>query len=202
MKNTRWDEVLEVELEEVKDDNSIEEDAHRNIYITGEIDDDILDFIPLIIKWNREDEEQEIELTDRIPIKIHIASNGGLLEPTLILVDVIRLSKTPIYTIISKAYSSGFILSQAGHKRLAYPYAKSLIHSGMVTMEEKLHELPNQLNAIKKQEKQIEEYVLSRTKITQQQYKKNYNKEWILFTDDMIQYGLIDEVIDSLDLLF
>ena len=78
------------------------------------IDDEITEgnTIPVtkaILRWNKEDKDIPIE--ERKPIKILIFSPGGDLYTTLALVDIMLLSKTPVYTYnMGIAMSGGLLL--------------------------------------------------------------------------------------------
>jgi ATP-dependent protease ClpP protease subunit len=72
---------------------------NREIHLNYGINDYLVNIGLMIINWNREDEKLKIPINERTPIKIFINSNGGDLIPTLNLIDIITLSKTPVYTI-------------------------------------------------------------------------------------------------------
>ena len=77
------------------------------------------------------DDEAKIPVEERKPIKIYIQSPGGMLTSTFTMIDSIKLSKTPVYTIaMGETYSGGFFTFLAGHKKFAYPHASFLYHEG------------------------------------------------------------------------
>ena len=99
----------------------------REILWNDEIDDATIDIALYIRKWNAED--RGIEPKDRRPIKILINSDGGSVDTVLHIIDMIHLSKTPVYTIgMGRVYSAGGLLLMAGHKRYIFPHTSCLIH--------------------------------------------------------------------------
>lgn len=101
----------------------------REIVWNDEIDDATIDIALYIKKWNEEDKGVAPE--NRKPIKIFINSDGGSVDTVLHVIDMIRLSKTPIYTIgMGRVYSAGGLLLMAGHKRYIFSHTSCLIHDG------------------------------------------------------------------------
>ena len=47
-------------------------------------------------------------------------------------------------------------------------------------------------------EDKIKEYVISRTKISEEEYLRNYRRDWYMLSDDIIKYGVADEVITDI----
>ena len=94
---------------------------NRHLHI-GEIDALVGDSVDSYIRFfNKQDDEDNIPIEERKPIKIFIDSPGGDLVATFTMINAIKLSKTPVYTInIGAAYSGGFFIFLAGHKRFAY----------------------------------------------------------------------------------
>ena len=84
---------------------------NRCLWIDKEISDSLFDEIRSIIQWNREDEIAKIKPDKRKPIILMIHSYGGSIDSCLALVDIIELSKTPIYTVnLNCALSAGCII--------------------------------------------------------------------------------------------
>lgn len=93
---------------------------NREILWNDDIDDATIDIALYIKKWN--DEDKDLAIEDRQPIKIFINSDGGYVATVLHVIDMIHLSKTPVYTIgMGRVYSAGGLLLMAGHKALYLP---------------------------------------------------------------------------------
>lgn len=166
------------------------------------IDDEITEenTIPLtkaILRWNKED--KDIPLEERKPIRVLIFSPGGDLYATLALVDTMLLSKTPIYTYnMGIAMSGGLLLLLGGSKRYALPHSSVLIHSGSGGQSGTYEQIEAQTEAYKKIMKIVKDYILKRTKIDTRTHKKFSSKEWYLYIEDQIKYGIVDTVVEDL----
>ena len=105
-------------------DNILETNGflNREIFV-GDIDSDLGVAVNVLIRfYNQQDEEENIPVQDRKPIKIFIDSGGGDLDATFTIIDSIKMSKTPVWTInFGCAYSGGFFIFINGHKRFTTP---------------------------------------------------------------------------------
>ena len=52
------------------------------------------------------------------------------------------------------------------------------------------------LEFTKDSEARIRDYILSRTKIDKDELDKNYRKDWWIFAEDAVKYGIADEITD------
>lgn len=155
--------------------------------------------VPLyIIKWNRED--RSIPIEERKPIKIWINSDGGDTNVTLFLANIIALSKTPIITIgMGRSYSSGGLLLMAGHKRLVFDSTSVLIHDGSSGAIGDTGKVIDNLEFTKEMEVRVRDFILKHTKIPADLLDKNYRRDWFLFSEDVIKYGIADKIITDID---
>ena len=53
-----------------------------------------------------------------------------------------------------------------------------------------------------KRMKVMEDFVLSRTKITKQLYGQKRRTEWYMSAEEQVKYGVVDKIIESIDELF
>ena len=170
----------------------------REIMWNADIEDDILEVSLAIRKWNVED--NGIEVDKRVPIKIFINSDGGSVDAVMNAIDLIKLSKTPVITIgMGKVYSAGGLLLMAGHKRYIFKHTSCLIHDGSSGAVGSIGKLIDNLKFTEKLEALIKEYIISSTKITEQMFDANYRRDWFMFSDEMIELGVADEIIDDID---
>lgn len=185
--------------EEVKDSIKIYDVAdltNRSIIIQDIFEDTGTEINNFIRFWNLKD--YGLETKKKEPIKIYINSPGGDLVQALSIVDSIRLSKTPIWTInIGKAYSAGLLIFIAGHKRIAYPNSSFLFHEGSIYTGGDAHKFQNQADFYKLQRKRTKNFILSNTKITEEIYNKYEKDDWWLFSEDALNYGIVDEVAET-----
>lgn len=170
----------------------------RMFWVDGEITEDILEIEKKIIEFNQEDKDKPIDQI--VPVRIFIFSNGGLLEATLSLVNVCELSRVPIYTYnMGVAMSAGLLLLLSGHKRFCLSGSRAMIHSGSGGVGGTFEQVEAASNDYKKLIEYTKDYILRRTKISPQTYAKKKGKDWYLYCDDQIQYGIVDAVITSID---
>lgn len=187
-----------LKTEDVKDFNKILEisDTLNRTIIIEDIDEESGVVAENLIRfWNRYDEESNIPVEERQPIKIYLDSPGGYLTSTFTIVDSIRLSKTPIWTInIGCAYSGGFFIFIAGHRRIAYPLSSFLYHEGNASTSGDANKFQNQADFYKKQRQKLKEITLKYTKITEELYNEHIKDDWWLFADEAIELGIADEI--------
>ncbi len=170
----------------------------REILWNNDIDDSTIDVAMYIRKWNEED--KEIDPAERKPIKIFINSDGGSVCAVLHVIDMIRLSKTPVYTIgLGRAYSAGGLLLMAGHKRYIFPHTSCLIHDGSSWSAGSIGKMLDNLEFTKELENRMKKYILSTTNISAEVYDRNHRRDWFLFSEEMIELGIADEIITDLD---
>lgn len=170
----------------------------REILWNDIITDCTIDVPMYILKWNREDKGVPVE--DRKPIKIWINSDGGDMNVTMFMANVIALSKTPVITIgMGRSYSSGGLLLMAGHKRYIFSNTSVLIHDGSTGAIGDTGKVIDNLEFTKEMEVRVRDFILSRTKIPADLLDKNYRRDWFLFSDDAIKYGVADKIITDLD---
>ena len=177
------------------------DEQDRVFWIEGEIDDGLFELSKMIVRYNKEDKDIPVE--DRKPIKIFINSPGGDLDSTLAFIGLMNLSKTPIWTIDACwAYSAAGLILMAGHKRYALPNTECLIHSGSGQLGGSYEQTTEQMKNYKYLVDKMRDFILSKTKIDQKLFKKNSQKDWYIYTDEMLSLGIVDEIVDDLDILF
>lgn len=173
-------------------------DSNRHIWWNIDVDESLVENSYRILEWNKEDEG--IPVKDRKPIKIFINTNGGCLNSVLNFINVIQLSKTPIYTIgMGKCYSAGGLLLMSGHKRYIFNDTTVLIHDGSTGAMGNTGKVIDNLEFTQKTEKRVKNFVLNNTKIKKEDYDKNYRRDWFLFSDEVIEFGIADKIITNLD---
>lgn len=170
----------------------------REIVWNEDIDDATIDIALYIKKWNEED--KGVDVKDRKPIKIFINSDGGRVDTVLHIIDMIHLSKTPVYTIgMGRVYSAGGLLLMAGDKRYIFSNTSCLIHDGSSGVIDSIGKMLDNLEFTKKLEERMKKYILSSTRITDEMYDRNYRRDWFLFSDEMIDLGIADEIVTDID---
>ena len=171
----------------------------RTIWVDYEIDESLLDVTRQIILWNTED--KDIEVKNRIPIKICIFSPGGNLAETMHACSIMQISKTPVYTInMGMAMSGGFMLLAAGHKgcRFTLPYSRALCHSGSGGVSGDFQRAKDAMDDYKAQISDMQRFILEHTLISKSQLSKKKDCDWYMSADEMIKYGVVDKIITDI----
>lgn len=173
----------------------------RVVWIEGEIEEDVMELSKLILRWNAEDKDKLIN--ERTPIKIFISSIGGLLDEAMSLARLIETSKTPVWTIDAcYAYSAASLILISGHKRFAMPGTRCLFHSGSGGTSGTFDQVQAATEDYKKVVKKMQDYIILNTNIEPKLLNKKKAYDWYLDTEEMLKYGVVDEIITDLDVLF
>lgn len=181
---------------EYSDKFDIEDNEQRRIYINSGIDENIVDTaVYHILRYNRLDKDTPI--TSREPIKIYINSPGGSVADGYALIDAIKLSKTPVYTInLANCLSMALLIFISGHKRFCMPHAEFLLHDGSSGCFDSVSKMQDRLKFESEQiDKMTKEYILSNTSITKEQYEMNMRKEWYFLPQEGKSIGVVDSII-------
>jgi ATP-dependent protease ClpP protease subunit len=168
----------------------------RTIVLSGEIDESsVKDAIQTISFINEIDSSKdEVE-----PIKLIINSLGGNILDGFALIGVIENSFVPIYT-----YGYGSIMSMAlpilvaGDKRFGHPLATFMYHECLDSVPyDKMSIIKENIEETDRLMDMYDEYLTSRTSLTQKQLNKVKNKktDWYFGSDEALSYNIINEVI-------
>ncbi len=167
----------------------------RKLFLNSDVDQiSIADIVRHIMQFNKEDKGIAVE--DRKPILLYIASRGGEEDSGFELIDAILGSKTPVYTInLGYQYSMGFLIGLAGIKRFATPNAKFLMHDGSSMVYNSGAKAQDQMEFQRKIDERTKQYVLSRSKITSNEYDSKLRVEWYMFADEAKELGFVDYIL-------
>ncbi len=166
----------------------------RELLLDDAVDGEILRNVIVPLKHMMEDGTNE-------KITIYIQSPGGSVWDSLYLVDVIEKATCPIDIIIcGYAMSMGILIAMAGKDnpnvtRKCYDKSIGLLHSGSISIstdQKKAKEIMNFNNRI---EEKVKHYVLSHTSLSEELYNKHVDDEWYMLADDMLEHGIVDEII-------
>jgi ATP-dependent Clp protease protease subunit len=170
-------------------------DPLSRIITLGDIETEIVnDIIHSIYEINEEDVKKQTA----DPIKLIINSAGGEIYSGLALIDVINTSLTPIHTIChGSAMSMGLIVFVAGHYRTASPNATFMYHEAMYGLEGKTAYHRQEMKEANRIDKICDDYLLSRTKLTQKLLDnvKNTQAEWYFDAKTALKYDVVNEIL-------
>lgn len=170
----------------------------RVLWIDSQIDDLTLEFARYIMLWNREDKGIPVE--ERKPIKLMFFSPGGDLSVNNAMIDVIEMSKTPVYGYnIGEAASAGCFIFMACHKRFAMPKSVFLLHKGSGQFSGDYNAIIAQMLEYQRQIDELADFVLKHSKISREEFEKNINTEWFIPAQQAVEYGICDKIITDID---
>lgn len=175
---------------------------NRVIWMLGDVGDEVYDWVDFILDVNREDKDIPIE--KRKPIKCIIANEGGRMDPANTLVDIITLSKTPVYGIaIGVCASAASMIYLACHKRYALPKVTFVFHQGSCS---NVGGTFNQLNSFmedyKREIEQLTEFYKKHTTYSSDIIdKKLASGDWYIYVPEAIKNGVVDEIIEDIDII-
>lgn len=167
----------------------------RKLFLNVDVEQlSVADIVKHIMQYNKED--KGIDPKDRQPILLYVTSNGGEVDSGFELIDIIQNSKTPVHTInLGYQYSMGFLIGLAGHKRFATQNAKFLMHDGSNFVYNSGTKAQDQMEFQKKVEERVKQYILSRSKLTSEEYDSKLRVEWYLFASEAKDKGFVDYII-------
>lgn len=167
----------------------------RKLFLNDDINQfSVQDAVMQILQFNRED--AGIPADERKPIRLYVNSNGGDVDAGLGLIDAIESSKTPVYTInLGFQYSMGFLIGLAGSKRFAMPNSRYLMHDGTNFVYNSGAKAQDQMEFNKRSEERIKQYIMSRSRLTEEEYASKYRIEWYMFAGEAKDKGFVDFII-------
>ena len=134
------------------------------------------------------------------PIYLFVHSYGGDIEQANFFCDLVMSSRVPIITIgMGVAMSAGFLILISGQKRYAFKHCQMLIHSGSAGFSGTAEQVEEMQKNYKKQINEMKEYILERTSIDEKTFNKNKNKDWYLTSKELIDYHVVDALIENID---
>lgn len=167
---------------------------NRTIIINDQIGSEIVETVMLPLLEMDNDGSGE-------PITIYLSTLGGSLFDGMPLCDIVDNLKTPTTIIVpTYAMSMGGLILMSGFnnpnvKKVCYKHSTALIHAGSTYLEGNSTSVKDTFNFHQKYEKKIKEYVLSHSKITEDEYEKMERYEFYMDSDTMLEKGLVDAII-------
>ena len=171
----------------------------RQLFLTDEISDETIKHInTLIIKFNHDDEVNNVDVASRKKISLHINSYGGSCYDGQSVINQIITSKTPIV-----GYCSGYNMSMglgifaACHERIAYPYTTFMYHELSSSASGRAEEIKRATQEYERLQKMYDHLLISRTQLTQKKLnsvKKSAN-DWYFDVKEAKKIGLVHTII-------
>lgn len=134
-------------------------------------------------------------------ITIYVNTNGGSVYDGLVLCDIIEQLQTETEVIVlGYAYSMGSIILMSGKNnpnvtRKCYPFSTALIHGGSAYISGSSSQVKDYFKFNEKFEKRIADFIVSHTNLTEDDYAAIERYEAYMDSDEMLEKGLVDEII-------
>ncbi len=165
----------------------------RIIFLSGEVTDDLADLIVAQLLF------LEAEGPDK-DISLYINSPGGSVSAGLAIYDTMQYIKSPVSTIcVGRAASMGAFLLAAGEKgkRYSLPHSDIMIHQPLGGAQGQASDIKIQAEKILKMRELLNEILAKRTGQSLEKIALDTDRDFYLSAEEALEYGIIDEVIES-----
>ncbi len=177
---------------------------NRVIWMLDEIGDEVYDWVDFILDVNREDDANGTPIEKRKPIKCLIANRGGSVDAANTLVDIITLSKTPIWGIaLGMCASAASMIYLACHKRFALPSVSFLFHQGSCSnLSGNYSELKSFMDDYQTEIHSLTEFYKKHTTYDPALIEDKLSKgDWYIRVTEALQNGVVHEVVNDISIL-
>ena len=173
---------------------------NRTYWLNDEINHFTFDLVQYILRWNKED--KGIPTEERKPIRVIVDCHGGMLSVTKTIVNIIKLSKTPVHMFALGFVASGAsMIYLAGHKRYALPNTTFLLHKGNCGgLSGTFDELLAFMEDYQKDVAELIDFYKENTKFSPEDIENKIQGEWYIRIDEALENGIVDEIVTDIDL--
>jgi ATP-dependent Clp protease protease subunit len=168
----------------------------RAVYLWGVVDDKTArDVVSKLLLLDADKPGEEI--------KFYINSPGGMVTSGMVMYDTMRLIQSPVSTIcMGLAASMGSILLSAGKKgsRFIYPHGEVMIHQPSLGgyFKATSADIEIQANQIRKTKEIGARILAENCDKTVEQIMKDFDRDYWMDSDEAVEYGIVDKVIDKI----
>lgn len=172
-------------------------DVRDRIYwLDGEVCADTLDIVKAIMTHNHED--AGIPVNERKPIKIMIDSGGGSVQVMWSIINAIKISETPVWTIVyCSAMSAAAHILAAGHRRFAFPGSVILVHSGSISIDGDVEKVESAKRYYDGVSKSANALLVADTKIVPRDLKNKGSRDWYMTAEEALARGVVDSIVSD-----
>lgn len=167
---------------------------NRTIVFNDEVGDSIVETVILPLKKFERDNSNE-------PVTLILSTYGGSVFDAMSLLNMIDTYKKPLKVVcLNYAMSMGFYILIAGNNNpnvetCCYPYSFGLLHAGEVGVSGENHSVKDTLFFTERIDDMIKDFVLSHTKITEEEFLKHLRKQWYMTAEEMKELGVVKKII-------
>lgn len=167
---------------------------HRTVLFNCEVREDIIERVYIPLREFEQDDSME-------PVTLILNSEGGSISDGFFLAYYIAQYSKPLNIIVpGYACSMATVILAGGGKnenviRSCFPCSYALIHDGYVALAASETKTANDIMAFNdKVDKQIKDFFIKNTNITEEQYNSHIRHQWFLDANEMLESGLIDRI--------
>lgn len=164
----------------------------RQIVLSGEINEETSEKIIKQLLLLEADSDK--------PIYIYIDSPGGSIDSGFGIYDVIRFINAPVYTIgtgLIASMGSIILLSVPKERRFGLPNSHYLIHQPLIGGVARGVATDLQIHAVEiaKSKDKITKLIAKETGKSEEEVRKDCDRDFWLTADEALSYGLISKII-------
>ena len=170
----------------------------RTIIFNQEVDERIVERVAIPLLDFEQDNSND-------PVTLIFATVGGSVSDGFVLCNIIDQYTKPLNIIVlGYAASMGTIMLAAGANnpnvtRKCYPFTYALLHAGSTAFSGEALSVQDTLEFNRRVDDKVKQFIVSHTKISEDEYLQHERKQWFLDADDMLKYGFVDEIIGKED---
>lgn len=167
----------------------------RIIIISSEIDREITALVISQLLYLQAEDSKK-------PISLYVNSPGGSVTDGLAIIDTMNILTCPIETYcIGSCASMGAMICTSGTKGKRYilQHSRMMLHSVSCGTDGNINELKLQIKEADNLNNILLSILQKTTNKTRKQLEKDTINDYYLSAKEAIQYGLVDEIITSLN---
>lgn len=168
----------------------------RIIFLGTGVNDEVANIIVAQMLFLQSDDPKK-------DIHLYVNSPGGSVSAGMAIYDTMQFITCDVATFcIGQAASMGAVLLTAGAagKRYALPNARIMIHQPLAGMEGTAEEILIHSNEFKKVKQRMNQILLKHTGHPLEKIEKDTDRDHFMTADEARDYGLIDKVIEHMDM--
>ena len=166
----------------------------RIVFVGTPIDDNVSNIIiAQLLFLQMEDSDKDIN--------VYINTPGGHVTSGLAIYDTMQFVKPDVNTYcVGQATSMGAILLAAGTKgkRYALPHARIMIHQPWGGVQGQAADISIQAKEILRLKEKIENLLVKHTGQPGERIKKDTDRDYFMTAEEAQEYGIVDEVIETM----
>ncbi len=167
----------------------------RIIFIGSPIDDNVSNIVIAQMLFLQNDNKNQ-------DINIYINSPGGSITAGLAIYDTMQFVHCDVATFcIGSAYSMGAVLLAAGAKgkRYSLPHTRIMLHQPWGGTTGTATDISIQAEEIMFMKKSLNEILVKHSGQSIEKIEKDFDRDFYMSSQEAKEYGIVDEVIASLD---